>query len=73
MAVTAPADGEEVNRRRGRLRIDALTAAGRSFDADTDRLVYLNQADREAHRLFVLAAGNVAEAQLQADYLTLRP
>ena len=42
-----------------------------TFDADTDRLVYLDDADSEAHRLFVLAAGNVAEAKLQADHLTI--
>ena len=70
MAVTAPADGERGQPTSWSAAIDAL-AAGRSFDADTEGLVYLDQADREAHRLFVLAAGNVAEAQLQADHLTV--
>jgi hypothetical protein len=70
MAVTAPADGERGQPTSWSAAIDAL-AAGRSFDADTEGLVYLDQADREAHRLFVLAAGNVAEGKLQADHLAV--
>jgi hypothetical protein len=38
--------------------IDAL-AAGRSFDPTTQGLIYLDNAEENAHRLFVLAAGNV--------------
>ena len=37
----------------------------------TEGLVYLDQAERERNRLYVLAAGNVAEAKLQVDHLTL--
>ena len=70
MAVTAPADAGTGQPTSWSSAIDAL-AAGRSFDADTEGLVYLDQADREAHRLFVLAAGNVAEAKLQADHLSV--
>jgi hypothetical protein len=70
MAVTAPANGERGQPTSWSASIDAL-AAGRSFDADTDRLVYLDDADGGSHRLFVLAAGNVAEAKLQADHLAI--
>lgn len=70
MAVTAPADGERGQPTSWSAAVDAL-AAGRSFDADTEGLVYLDQADRDAHRLFVLAAGNVPEARLQVDHLTV--
>jgi hypothetical protein len=69
MAVTAPADGERGQPTSWSASVDAL-AAGRSFDANTEGLVYLDQADRDAHRLFVLSAGNVPEARLQADHLT---
>ena len=50
--------------------MDAL-AAGRSFDAATEGLVYLDQAERSAHRLFVLAAGNIDEAKLNPDHLSI--
>jgi hypothetical protein len=70
MAVTAPADGDRGQPTSWSAAVDAL-AAGRVFDANTDGLVYLDQADREAHRLFVLSAGNVPGAKLQADYLTV--
>lgn len=70
MAVTAPANGERGQPTSWSASIDAL-AAGRSFDAETDRLVYLDDADGGSHRLFVLAAGNVAEAKLQADHLAI--
>jgi hypothetical protein len=70
MAVTAPADGEQGQPTSWSAAVDAL-AAGRSFDADTEGLVYLDQADRDAHRLFVLAAGNVPETRLQVDHLTV--
>jgi hypothetical protein len=70
MAVTAPADGDRGQPTSWSAAVDAL-AAGRSFDANTEGLVYLDQADREAHRLFVLAAGNVPTARLQADHLAI--
>jgi hypothetical protein len=70
MAVTAPADRERGQPTSWSAAVDAL-AAGRSFDANTEGLVYLDQADRDAHRLFVIAAGNVPEARLQADHLAV--
>jgi hypothetical protein len=70
MAVTAAADGERGQPTSWSAAIDAL-AAGRSFDANTQGLVYLDQADREAQRLFVLAAGNVPSAKWQADFLAV--
>jgi hypothetical protein len=70
MAITAPADGGRGQPTSWSAAVDSL-AAGRSFDANSDGLVYLDQADREAHRLFVLAAGNVAQAKLRADHLAV--
>lgn len=70
MAVTAAANGERGQPTSWSAAVDAL-AAGRSFDANTEGLVYLDQPDRDAHRLFVLSAGNVPEARLQADHLTV--
>ena len=70
MAITAPSDGERGQPTSWSAAIDAL-AAGRSFDANTEGLVYLDQPERDAHRLFVLAAGNVPEARFQADHLTV--
>jgi hypothetical protein len=69
MAVTAPADGQRGEPTSWSAAVDAL-AAGRSFDAVTEGLVYLDQAERNAHRLFVLAAGNVDTAKLNADHLS---
>jgi hypothetical protein len=48
--------------------VDAL-AAGRSFDATSSGLVYLDDETEPARRLFVLSAGNVAPADLQAAHL----
>jgi hypothetical protein len=70
MAVTAPADGEQGQPTSWSAAVDAL-AAGRSFDAATDGLAYLDDANRDMHRLFVLAAGNVPEATLTADHLVV--
>lgn len=70
MAVTAPADGERGQPTSWSAAVDAL-AAGRSFDADTEGLVYLDDADRESHRLFVVAAGNISQHRLQADHLSV--
>ncbi len=63
MAVTAPADRQQGEPTSWSAAVDAL-AAGRSFDAATKGLVYLDQAEQNAHRLFVIAAGNVDEGQL---------
>ena len=70
MAVTAPADGQQGQPTSWSAAVDAL-AAGRSFDAVTEGLVYLDQAERNAHRLFVLAAGNIDEAKLNPDHLSI--
>ena len=48
--------------------IDAL-AAGRSFDATTKELCYLDGGLEAARRLFVLSAGNVAETSLTVDHV----
>jgi hypothetical protein len=48
--------------------IDAL-AAGRTFDPTTQGLVYLDQPEEQAHRLFVLSAGNVDVNKLEIAHL----
>ncbi|WP_244200425.1 S8 family peptidase [Micromonospora arborensis] len=48
--------------------IDAL-AAGRAIATDQDGLVFLDDADSDAHRLFVVSAGNVSSANFQDDHL----
>jgi subtilisin family serine protease len=48
--------------------LDAL-AVGRSFDVSTHGLVYLDQAEPRARRLFVVTAGNVDESKLEAGHL----
>ena len=50
--------------------IDAL-AAGRSFDPTTQGLVYLDAAEAEAHRLFVVSAGNVQPEMIEPAHLKL--
>ena len=63
-------DGQQGQPTSWSAAVDAL-AAGRSFDAATEGLVYLDQAERSAHRLFVLAAGNIDEAKLNPDHLSI--
>ena len=70
MAVTASPDGQQGQPTSWSAAVDAL-AAGRSFDAATGGLVYLDQAEHNAHRLFVVAAGNIDEAKLNPDHLSL--
>jgi hypothetical protein len=70
MAVTAPADGQRGEPTSWSAAVDAL-AAGRSFDAVGEGLVYLDQAERNAYRLFVVAAGNVDQASLSPDHLNI--
>ncbi|ADL49640.1 hypothetical protein Micau_6145 [Micromonospora aurantiaca ATCC 27029] len=48
--------------------IDAL-AAGRSIATVDDGLVFLDDADSDAHRLFLVSAGNVNPANFQDDHL----
>ena len=70
MAVTARPDGQRGQPTSWSAAVDAL-AAGRSFDAPTEGLVYLDRAEQDAHRLFVIAAGNVDQASLHAAHLTI--
>jgi hypothetical protein len=48
--------------------IDAL-AAGRTFDPATHGLIYLDQAEETARRLFVVSAGNVDVEKLEMAHL----
>jgi hypothetical protein len=48
--------------------IDAL-AAGRTFDPASHGLVYLDPAEEQAHRLFVVSAGNVSADRLDVAHL----
>ena len=50
MAVTARPDGQRGQPTSWSAAVDAL-AAGRSFDAPTEGLVYLDRAEQDAHRL----------------------
>ncbi len=70
MAVTAPTDRQQGQPTSWSGAVDAL-AAGRSFDAATEELVYLDQAEQNAHRLFVIAAGNVDEGRLNSAHLLI--
>jgi hypothetical protein len=62
MAVTATDDRDRGQPSSWSAAIDAL-AAGRAFDSSTQGLVYLEKADRKAHRLFVISAGNTSELE----------
>ena len=68
MAVTATDKRDRGQPTSWSATIDAL-AAGRTFDPTSQGLVYLDEADDGARRLFVLSAGNVAPDQLQTDHL----
>ncbi len=68
MAVTATDERDRGQPTSWSAAIDAL-AAGRSFDPSNQGLVYLDDADANAPRLFVLSAGNVDPAHLQQDHL----
>ena len=70
MAVTAPPDGQHGQPTSWSAAVDAL-AAGRSFDAVTEGLVYLDQPQRAARRLFVLAAGNVSPDVFSTPHLAV--
>ncbi|GIF23412.1 hypothetical protein BJ973_000231 [Actinoplanes tereljensis] len=76
LAVTAPPtsdDLESASRSTGQpsswsSSVDAL-AAGRSIDIDDNGLVYLDEPDPAAHRLFVISAGNVSSRHWDIDHL----
>lgn len=48
--------------------VDAL-ASGRTFDQKNGDLIYLDGAEEDMRRLFVLSAGNIAPEQMQKEYL----
>ncbi|MEW5704947.1 MAG: S8 family peptidase [Pseudomonadota bacterium] len=68
MAVTATDERDRGQPTSWSAAIDAL-AAGRAFDPATHGLVYLDEAEEGARRLFILSAGNVAPDHLQDDHL----
>lgn len=68
MAVTATDERDRGQPTSWSGAIDAL-AAGRTFDPATQGLVYLDEADESARRLFILSAGNVDPNHLQNDHL----
>ncbi|MGN9805596.1 S8 family serine peptidase [Micromonospora sp. L32] len=49
--------------------IDALSA-GRSIDVSDDGLIYFDEAEDTARRLFLVSAGNVAKDKLEDEYLS---
>lgn len=67
MAVTAPDSRDRGQPTSWSSAIDAL-AAGRSFDASSKGLIYLDD-DLPHRRLFVLSAGNVDGASLETEHL----
>jgi len=68
MAVTATDERDRAQPTSWSAAIDAL-AVGRVFDPATQGLVYLDEAEEGAHRLFILSAGNVAPDNFQRDHL----
>jgi hypothetical protein len=68
MAVTATDERDRGQPTSWSAAIDAL-AAGRTFDPSTQGLVYLDEVEEGARRLFILSAGNVAPDHLQNDHL----
>src|SRR5262245_14585217 len=68
LAVTATDERDRGQPTSWSAAVDAL-AAGRTFDPATSGLVYLDQPEERARRLFVLSAGNVAPDHLQVDHL----
>ena len=68
MAVTAPSEGDLGQPTSWSAAVDAL-ASGRAFDQSDDGLVYLDRAEPDAHRLFIVSAGNVPFGQLAVEHL----
>jgi hypothetical protein len=68
MAVTATDERDRGQPTSWSAAVDAL-AAGRAFDLNTRGLVYLDDGDEFARRLFVVSAGNVDSAALQVAHL----
>jgi hypothetical protein len=68
LAVTATDERDRGQPTSWSAAIDAL-AAGRSFDPATQGLVYLNNAELGAQRLFIVSTGNVSPGHLERDHL----
>jgi hypothetical protein len=68
MAVTATDERDRGQPTSWSAAIDAL-AVGRVFDPATQGLVYLDELEESARRLFILSAGNVAPDHFQEDHL----
>ena len=68
MAVTANDERDRGQPTSWSAAIDAL-AAGRTFDPATQGLVYLDEAEENSHRLFILSAGNIEPGNMQDDHL----
>lgn len=68
MAVTATDERDRGQPTSWSAAVDAL-AAGRAFDSNSRGLVYLDEADDLARRLFVVSAGNIEPDALQVDHL----
>lgn len=68
MAITATDERDRGQPTSWSAAVDAL-AAGRSFDATQQGLVYLDDEDDPPRRLFVLSAGNVEANALQVAHL----
>ena len=68
LAVTAPDEGDSGQPTSWSAAVDAL-AAGRSIDQQAGNLVYLDEAEPNAHRLFVVSAGNVPSDRLSVSHL----
>lgn len=69
MAVTATDQRDRGQPTSWSAAVDAL-AAGRTFDMSKQGLVYLEDAEEESSRLFILSAGNISPNALQQDYLS---
>ena len=68
LAVTATDERDRGQPTSWSAAVDAL-AAGRAFDPATQGLSYVDDADQEAHRLFVISAGNVPPDRLDPAHL----
>ncbi len=68
LAVTATDERDRGQPTSWSAALDAL-AAGRTFDPATQGLIYLDQPEEGARRLFILSAGNVAPDRLHANHL----
>jgi hypothetical protein len=68
MAITATDERDRGQPTSWSAALDAL-AAGRSFDPTVQGLVYLDDGEDAAHRLFLVSAGNIAPESLQLEHL----